>query len=107
MNYSSVIFVFVMGASVLYYQLRARHWFTGPGNNIELPADSYVVDPHHLVMNEKLHQHSFGYKQDVTDEYHEFIHDAPVKELDHSGHSSSSTTVDITEKKKKIEIGVY
>ncbi|ORX57004.1 amino acid transporter [Hesseltinella vesiculosa] len=39
MNYSSVIFVFVIGTSVLYYELRAKHWFTGPGQNISLLPD--------------------------------------------------------------------
>ncbi|KAI8082772.1 amino acid/polyamine transporter I [Halteromyces radiatus] len=41
MNYSSVIFVFVIGTSVLYYHFRAKSWFHGPGNSIELPADAY------------------------------------------------------------------
>ncbi|CAO3591641.1 unnamed protein product [Absidia cylindrospora] len=91
MNYASVIFVFVIGASVLYYQFRAKHWFTGPGRSIELPGDSYTVDQHTIV-DEKIHQHSFGHKHD-----NDSIYDANAvgtKELDLS---SSSSTVDITE----------
>lgn len=63
MNYASVIFVFVIGASVLYYQLLAKHWFTGPGRSIELPADSYASDTY--IINERLH-HQDGLTQPGT-----------------------------------------
>ncbi|KAI7898409.1 amino acid/polyamine transporter I [Cokeromyces recurvatus] len=35
MNYASVIFVFVMVASLSYYFLRAKEWFHGPGRSLE------------------------------------------------------------------------
>ncbi|ORZ14128.1 amino acid permease-domain-containing protein, partial [Absidia repens] len=53
MNYASVIFAFVIGASVLYYLLRAKHWFTGPGS-IELPADNYTSPDDIYIINEHI-----------------------------------------------------
>ncbi|KAI9480465.1 MAG: amino acid/polyamine transporter I [Benjaminiella poitrasii] len=35
MNYASVIFAFVMLASLAYYFLRAKKWFHGPGRSLE------------------------------------------------------------------------
>jgi hypothetical protein len=35
MNYASVIFCFVIFASVGYYYLYARHWFKGPTKSLE------------------------------------------------------------------------
>ncbi|CEG80247.1 hypothetical protein RMATCC62417_14610 [Rhizopus microsporus] len=35
MNYAIVVFCGVIGASIAYYQFRARHWFHGPGKSME------------------------------------------------------------------------
>lgn len=35
MNYAIVVFVGVLGASVVYYHFRARKWFNGPGKSME------------------------------------------------------------------------
>lgn len=50
MNYAIVVFSGVIGASVLYYYARARHWFHGPGKSMEhdpqldgLPVDTAVT----------------------------------------------------------------
>ncbi|KAG1145550.1 hypothetical protein G6F37_009853 [Rhizopus arrhizus] len=44
MNYASVIFVFVMACSLLYYYFRARHWFQGPGRSLQPDLDPDMID---------------------------------------------------------------
>ncbi|KAI8064431.1 amino acid permease-domain-containing protein [Gongronella butleri] len=48
-NYASVIFVFVIGTCVLYYEVQAKHWFTGPGHAIQLTGDNLFASSESMI----------------------------------------------------------
>ncbi|KAF7730266.1 hypothetical protein EC973_002509 [Apophysomyces ossiformis] len=44
MNYACAPLVVVLGGSVAYYKFRAKKWFTGPGNSLEIDPQLDIVD---------------------------------------------------------------